>query len=186
MKKFLRIFGIGKKSESEQEKVGETLPAIVTPPIIGRDSNNLPSVLPQAPRKSPAIKLFNLVEVSEYNLDLRMVQNPEKEWVYCLEFYPQQTTEIIDEEDMVHEEVVEGLGRIHRVQVDGILIYGRDIFTQWEYAAEAAIDIIELLGFVVANSEHVFDVLFWDNKKREHNIKVGIYDGADFSLMSEK
>lgn len=188
MKKFLRFFGAGKRKP----------PAIdVTPPV--NASVSLPEkvvsdtlfyapsgAMIQPPKnllQEPKVRTFNLLEIAEYNIDFRVMQNPEKEWVYCLEFYPHEAAAIIGNDD----EIIEGLGKINRIKdVQGVLIYGRDCFTQWEYAAEAAIDIVELIGFVVDKGTHVFDILHWDAKTDEHEVSTGVYDGIDFSIIDEE
>lgn len=173
MKKFLNLFK-GKnnkpKPESPQEIPSEAVQESRIPIKIGT---------PQM----PVSKTFNLVELADYGIDFRIIQNVEKEWMYCLEFY----TSVDDYAPTIlniPEEVVEGLGKINRIEnIDCILVYGRDFFTQWEYAAESAIDAVELLGFVVEDSKHEFDVLYWDAKLQEHIVKNAYYDGLDFKLL---
>ena len=126
-------------------------------------------------------KEFNVIEVSDYTLDFQIIQNPNESWTYCLQIFPAENNiESLD------EEYVPNLGRIKKIKdVNAALIYGREFYTHWEYAAETVMDIVESLGFRVNEDLHYFEVCFWDNTKHERIVKKGVSDGVDFRLVKE-
>ena len=115
---------------------------------------------------------FSLIELSKFTVDFQTIQSPEGIWIYCLQFYPA--------EDNISIEPINLDYRIEKV--NAVLIHSRGTYSQWEYAAEAAIDIIELLGFVVDDMVHKFNVTYWDKEKNDHIIKTGVYENLEFHL----
>jgi len=125
-------------------------------------------------------KIFNVIELADYTIDFQIIQNPNQNWTYCLQIFPSPySPESLDENEYVPE-----LGYVKKIkEVDAGLLYGREYYTQWEYAAETAMDIIELLGFRVTDEVHYFDICFWNNDTHERVIKKGMSDSLEFKLV---
>jgi hypothetical protein len=127
------------------------------------------------------IQTFNMVELTDYKVDFQLIQHPTKQWIYCLQLYPDSN----DPGYLSDNEEVPGYGLAKRIKdVKAVLTYSRGTYSQWEYAAEAAIDIIELLGFNVEEASHEFSVIKWDGEK--HVRLTGIYSEQDFKLKDNK
>lgn len=125
-------------------------------------------------------KIFNVIELTDYTVDFQIIQNPNQTWVFCLQIFPiKDSPNILDD-----NEYIQDLGYVNRmVGTDAVLLYGREHYTQWEYAAETAFDMIELMGFRVDEGEHYFDVVYWNNDTHEKQIKKAVSDGIEFKLV---
>jgi hypothetical protein len=131
----------------------------------------------------PSANLIRVMEVADYDVDFQVVQHSDFTWSYYLEFYPMEGGERLIEEN----QFVDGVGVIDLVEnVTGLLIPGKERYEQWEYAAETAIDIIELLGFDVYSGAHQFEIAFWDGIRNDREKKVGLFDGNDFFISPDQ
>lgn len=134
----------------------------------GKDRSKLPNPIS-----------VRVLEVSDYDVDFQLVQGPDKLWSYYLEIYP------IPNENKLLEEYqhIEDVGHIELVEdVTGLIMPGKERYIEWEYAAETVIDVIELLGFDVYQTNHTFEVAFWNDTTKERDRKLGFFDGHDFHL----
>lgn len=125
-------------------------------------------------------KIINVLELSDYTVDFQIIQNLSLNWIFNLQIFPS-----VDNSKMGEDEHIPGIGYIKKIEADAALLYSREFYTKWEYAAETAIDVIEGLGFNVDLDIHFFDVIFWDSNKQERVIKKGMSDGLDFKLVKE-
>jgi hypothetical protein len=127
-------------------------------------------------------KTYNVIELADYSVDFQIVQNPNKSWTYCLQIFPEKNNPgILDNDEFIPE-----LGHVKKMkEADAVLLYGREHYTNWEYAGESALDIIELLGFRVNEEIHYFDVCFWDAETHERKTKKGMSDGLEFKLVQQ-
>lgn len=137
--------------------------------MFGRDRNKLPKSI--KPR---------ILEITDFDIDFQILQDQDGMWSFYIEIYPQQGGEHLLHQD----QYIENIGNIELVeQVDGVIIPGKEKYTQWEYAAETAVDVIELLGFVTHTQTHVFEIGFWNNFSKTRDKCLGQFDGNDFRLV---
>lgn len=124
-------------------------------------------------------QVFNVLELADYTVDFQVIQNLNLNWAFNLQFFPTDSNSKLTDED----EHIPGLGYIRKIEANAALLYSREYYTNWEYAAEIALDVIEGLGFKVDADIHFFDVIFWDNDNQERIIKKAMSDGLDFKLV---
>lgn len=128
-------------------------------------------------------KTFNLIELNNYIIDFQVIQLPAKPWVFSLHIFPQSEEGLIEENDHV-----EGMGIAHKIKdVNTVIIYSRESYSQWEYAAESALDIIETLGFTIdENNHHAFRVVFWDEATQQAQPKTAIFKDNEVRLVKDE
>ena len=120
---------------------------------------------------------FKTVEITNYEIDFQLLQNLSKQWTYSLNIFVKNKAE--DSEDSL---LIKNIKDNTVIDANCVILHGRSFYTQWEYAAESALDIIEMLGFEVEDQEHLFNVFFWDTETLTHVSKIGLFDGNDFKL----
>lgn len=127
-------------------------------------------------------KRFKIVEFSAYEISFQVIQDIKKQWLFCLQFYPN-----VNNVGLIDTSMFSDLGSIEKVDdLDTLLIYGQEGYTQWEYCAEAALDTIESLGFPVYEQPHNFDVIFWDLENSCRVYEKGRCNGKDFKIVTDE
>lgn len=125
-------------------------------------------------------KIFELTQITEYRIDLQVIQHPSGCWLFGLNFYPDADNGIIKDGD-----VVVGLGVAKKVVTDATIIYSRETYSQWEYAAESAIDAIETFGFDVEGAHHIFNVFAWSHEIGGYVTRQAEYANQEFRMLPE-
>ena len=120
-----------------------------------------------------------VVEYASYEVSFQVAQADDNSWHMVLFLYPNEDNDQVCEEYNLGRHIP-NLRKPHRVE--SVVIHGRDCFSEWEYAAESAVDTIEGLGFQVHEKDYYFDVIYKGNVER----RTGFCDGVDFKLMEAK
>ena len=130
------------------------------------------------------LKTYKVSEIFDYQINFHIVQNEDKSWVPCFQFTPSLKNSsfgLIQDKELLPK-----IGVVKKINdIDTILIYSKDKFSQWEYAAEEAIDAINNFGFIVNDGLHFFEVMYWNTDNLTRATKKAVYDGSDFRLAKE-
>ncbi len=112
-------------------------------------------------------------KIPNYYLDFKIVQRKNMCWTFELYVLPYKT-----KKSFLNKSGKDSFGK-------QLILPCRETFTEWEYAAEAAIDTIELMGFQVDGKYHEFDVYYRTAKTKSNAlfiIQTGIFVDNEFSL----
>lgn len=126
------------------------------------------------------VKNFNLLQFTEYRIDFQVIQHYSGVWIFGLNFCPEEDHGLIKDGMFV-----DNIGIAKLVQADVVVIHSKQTFSQWEYAAEAAVDAIEAFGFDVETANHVFNVLFWNPSINDYVSAQAEYSNQEFKLLKE-
>lgn len=127
------------------------------------------------------LKTFRVSEILDYQINFYIVQNLDNSWVPCYQFVPTAENPLLG--IVRNKEVLPSIGTVEKVNdLDTVLIYSKDKFSEWEYAAEAAIETVDNFGFLIDDKKHYFDVMFWNEGKTARVSKNASYSGQDFKL----
>ena len=130
------------------------------------------------------LKTFKISEILDYQINFHIVQNQDKTWVPCYQFTPSTKNSLSG--IIQDKEFLPKIGIVDKVNdIDTVLIYSRDTFSQWEYAAESAIETIDNFGFTIDDGPHYFEIMALNSDNITRTSKKAIFDGYDFSLSKD-